>query len=149
MWRLIPFFLIFVLLPLAFGAPAGPRSTMARSGKMDKILSLRKQAALYNELLQWRLDNILPRLMREQGLDIGHQLRRNRQVDEAFGGGGRSGEYEWLTVVEVGSNRLRPLQGYVLHLPAYSLSLVLLGVRAQRSGRYFHYERIQVGTRQL
>jgi Xaa-Pro aminopeptidase len=37
---------------------------------IDKILPEREQAKLYNELLEWRLDNILPEIMRREGIDM-------------------------------------------------------------------------------
>jgi len=37
---------------------------------IDNILTVRKQADVFNEHLAWRLDNLLPRLMRQEGLDM-------------------------------------------------------------------------------
>jgi len=37
---------------------------------IDKILSEREQATVYNEILEWRLNNILPQIMRREGIDL-------------------------------------------------------------------------------
>ncbi|MDP2916060.1 MAG: M24 family metallopeptidase [Candidatus Aminicenantes bacterium] len=37
---------------------------------IDNILSQRRQAEVYNEIVAWRLDNILPRIMRREGIDL-------------------------------------------------------------------------------
>jgi len=37
---------------------------------IDNILSPQKQAEIYNEILAWRLDNILPRVMRREGIEL-------------------------------------------------------------------------------
>ncbi len=37
---------------------------------IEKILPERERATLYNELLEWRLDNILPEIMRREGIDL-------------------------------------------------------------------------------
>ncbi|NNM05258.1 MAG: aminopeptidase P family protein [Gemmatimonadetes bacterium] len=39
-------------------------------GDIEKILPLRERARVYNEILEWRLDNILPAIMREEGVDM-------------------------------------------------------------------------------
>jgi Xaa-Pro aminopeptidase len=37
---------------------------------IEKILPERERAELYNEILEWRLDNILPEIMRREGIDM-------------------------------------------------------------------------------
>jgi len=37
---------------------------------VDNILSQRRQAEVYNEIVAWRLDNILPQIMRREGIDL-------------------------------------------------------------------------------
>ena len=39
-------------------------------GEIDNILPLRERARVYNEVLEWRLDNILPTIMREEGVEM-------------------------------------------------------------------------------
>jgi Xaa-Pro aminopeptidase len=43
---------------------------MSRSGDINRILPLRDRARLQNEILEWRLDNILPAIMRREGVEM-------------------------------------------------------------------------------
>jgi Xaa-Pro aminopeptidase len=43
---------------------------MSRSGDISRILPLRERARVQNEILEWRLDNILPAVMRREGLEM-------------------------------------------------------------------------------
>ncbi len=43
---------------------------MAKAGDIDNILSIREQADVYNEILDWRLDTLLPQIMRREGIDM-------------------------------------------------------------------------------
>ncbi|MCU0252676.1 MAG: aminopeptidase P family protein [Vicinamibacterales bacterium] len=43
---------------------------MARAGDIERILPLRERARVQNEILEWRLDNILPAIMRREGLEM-------------------------------------------------------------------------------
>jgi Xaa-Pro aminopeptidase len=43
---------------------------MSRSGDIERVLPLRERARVYNEILEWRLDNILPVILREEGIDM-------------------------------------------------------------------------------
>jgi Xaa-Pro aminopeptidase len=43
---------------------------MSRTGDINRILPLRDRARLQNEILEWRLDNILPAIMRREGLEM-------------------------------------------------------------------------------
>ncbi len=55
----------------ATGDPgAWPGWEIARAGDIEGILPLRERARVYNEILEWRLDNILPAIMREEGVDM-------------------------------------------------------------------------------
>lgn len=49
---------------------AWPGWTMAAARDIDRILPLRDRAQLYNEILEERLDTILPAIMREEGIDL-------------------------------------------------------------------------------
>jgi Xaa-Pro aminopeptidase len=40
------------------------------AGDIEQVLPVRERARVYNEILQWRLDNILPTIMREEGIDM-------------------------------------------------------------------------------
>ena len=52
------------------GAGLSPGWEMSRAGDIERILPLRERARVYNENLEWRLDNILPAIMREEGIDM-------------------------------------------------------------------------------
>lgn len=43
---------------------------MSPGGKISNILPLRQQAEVYNEILSWRLNNILPQVMRREGIEV-------------------------------------------------------------------------------
>jgi hypothetical protein len=43
---------------------------MAKGGDTDRILPLRERARLQKEILEWRLDNILPAIMRREGVEM-------------------------------------------------------------------------------
>lgn len=47
-----------------------PGWEMSRVGDLAAVLPMRKRAEVYNEILQWRLDNILPAILREEGVDM-------------------------------------------------------------------------------
>ena len=54
----------------AAGQQPGLNWQMSRSGDIHRILSLRDRARVQNEMLEWRLDNILPAIMRREGLEM-------------------------------------------------------------------------------
>ena len=43
---------------------------ISNSNDISKILPVRKQVEVYNELLVWRLDEILPKIMEREGIDL-------------------------------------------------------------------------------
>jgi Xaa-Pro aminopeptidase len=43
---------------------------MGQGRDVDNILTQRRQAEVYNEILTWRLDNVLPQVMRREGIDL-------------------------------------------------------------------------------
>jgi Xaa-Pro aminopeptidase len=47
-----------------------PGWEMSPPGEIQKILPLRERARVYNEILEWRLDHILPAIMREEGVEM-------------------------------------------------------------------------------
>ena len=71
--RILPVFLFALVL---VGGPrlAGQQQTlnweMTRARDIENILPLRDQACLSNEILEWRLDNLLPAIMRREGIDM-------------------------------------------------------------------------------
>lgn len=62
--------LIVVTLMLSTTAYAQVNWNISDVRDIDKILPEREQAKLYNELLEWRLDNILPEIMKREGIDM-------------------------------------------------------------------------------
>jgi len=62
----------FLVLPGGAQAPQAPAINweITRAGDIAKILPVRDQARVFNEILEYRLDHVLPALMREQGLDM-------------------------------------------------------------------------------
>jgi Xaa-Pro aminopeptidase len=50
--------------------PSWPGWEISKAGDIERILPLRQRASLYNEILEWRLDNILPVIMREEGIEM-------------------------------------------------------------------------------
>ncbi len=74
---------VAAVLTLALGAPpAGADAQangdkgmslgweMSKAGDIEQILPLRDRARVYNEVLDWRLDNILSDILREEGVDM-------------------------------------------------------------------------------
>ena len=69
-----------ILLLSGLQAPTGAQTTAAADswpgwemspvGDIERILPLRERARVYNEILEWRLDNILPAIMREEGMEM-------------------------------------------------------------------------------
>jgi len=47
-----------------------PGWEMSPAGDVEPVLTLRERARVYNEILEWRLDNILPTIMREEGIEM-------------------------------------------------------------------------------
>lgn len=51
-------------------APLAPGWEISPRGEIERILPLRERARVYNEILEWRLDNILPAIMREEDVEM-------------------------------------------------------------------------------
>jgi Xaa-Pro aminopeptidase len=47
-----------------------PGWEMSPAGDVEPVLTLRERARVYNEILEWRLDNTLPTIMREEGIEM-------------------------------------------------------------------------------
>jgi Xaa-Pro aminopeptidase/predicted small secreted protein len=64
--------LIAVLLLSSVAVPslAQLNWTMGTGRDVDNILTQRRQAEVINEYMSWRLDNILPQIMRREGIDL-------------------------------------------------------------------------------
>jgi Xaa-Pro aminopeptidase len=76
--RLLLVAAVTALVPVAGAGPQAqaPEPTaalnwqMSHSGDINRILPLRERARLQNEILEWRLDNILPAVMRREGVEM-------------------------------------------------------------------------------
>jgi len=64
------FIIAALLLCAATPARAQLNWTMANGRDVDNILTQRQQADVINEYTAWRLDNILPQIMRREGIDL-------------------------------------------------------------------------------
>jgi Xaa-Pro aminopeptidase len=51
---------------------------------IDKILPEKERAAVYNEILKWRLNNIIPELMRKEGIDLWLIINREYNEDPVY-----------------------------------------------------------------
>jgi len=51
---------------------------------IDRILPEKERAAVYNEILKWRLDNIIPELMRKEGIDLWLVINREYNEDPVY-----------------------------------------------------------------
>ncbi len=55
----------------AQGTPlSGPVWSWAPTGDLKAVLPLRERARIYNDILAWRLDHILPTILKEEGVDL-------------------------------------------------------------------------------
>src|SRR5512135_188832 len=70
-----------LVLVLAAGLLAGAARTDAEG---PAILTLRQQAAVYNDWLKNRLDRILPELMRQEGIDMWLVICRENNEDPVY-----------------------------------------------------------------
>ena len=76
---------LFVCLLILISAPlAAQHSEPANVRDIEKILPERERAELYNEMLEWRLDNILPEVMRRTGIDMWIVICREYVEDPVF-----------------------------------------------------------------
>ncbi len=51
-------------------ALTSPGWEISAAGDIERVLPMRERARVYNEILEWRLDNILPSIMREEGVEM-------------------------------------------------------------------------------
>ncbi len=62
--------LVLAASPRGAGQDGGLNWEMTKAREIDNVLPAREQARLYNQVLEWRLDNILPALLRREGIDM-------------------------------------------------------------------------------
>jgi len=65
-----PLLVIGIIVFLTGTASAQIQWEMAKAGDVHNILPERERADVFNEILEWRLDNILPAIMRREGIDM-------------------------------------------------------------------------------
>lgn len=75
-----------ILLGLLFTPPSIAQLNWEKAGAADikKILDERDRAELFNDILSWRLDNILPRIMRREGIDMWLVINFEYDVDPVY-----------------------------------------------------------------
>ncbi len=77
--------LIFsVLALLIIFIPVSIQADTARAGDIHKILPERERAQVMNDWLKWRLDNIIPELMRREGIDLWLVINREYNEDPVY-----------------------------------------------------------------
>lgn len=77
---------IFILLAAVFIAdlaPASPEDSF-RGRDIDNILSPKDRARLWNEWLSWRLEHILPEVMRREKIDLWLVINREYNEDPVY-----------------------------------------------------------------
>lgn len=75
---------VCVVLAVAAALAAERTWTMAGARDVENILPERERAAVVNRWLEWRLDNILPELMRREGIDFWMILNREYNEDPVY-----------------------------------------------------------------
>ncbi len=82
----IQFFKVFLLafLILAAGYSYSERNEISAVDDSQKILPEKERAQVMNEWLEWRLDNIIPKLMRREGIDMWLVINREYNEDPVY-----------------------------------------------------------------
>ncbi len=74
-----------VLVTAVLAGPAPAKVSSAAGGRdIDNILSQRTQAKLWNEWLAWRLEHILPEVMRREHIDLWIVINREYNEDPVY-----------------------------------------------------------------
>lgn len=82
---IVPVILIaVVLVGAAGGGPQGRTWQIAGVRDIDNILPERERAAVMNRWLEWRLDNIVPMVMRREGIDLWMVINREYNEDPVY-----------------------------------------------------------------
>ena len=79
LWPNALFFCVFLALGAARGVEARPES-----GAFKSILPERARAELVNSWLAWRLDHILPQVLRREGIDLWLVINREYNEDPVY-----------------------------------------------------------------
>jgi Xaa-Pro aminopeptidase len=81
------FGIAFLLMAMVTGTAASATTQEfggAAVKDIEKILPERERAAVYNEWLRWRLDNLIPELMRREGIDLWLIINREYNEDPVY-----------------------------------------------------------------
>ncbi len=76
--------LLVLCLPLGLLASSSQEFGGAAVRDIDKILPEKERAQVYNEILRWRLDNLIPELMRREGIDMWLIINREYNEDPVY-----------------------------------------------------------------
>lgn len=83
--RLIPVTLMIAALAGSVGGWSQERSWQTAGARdLDNILPERERAAVVNRWLEWRLNNIVPMLMRREGIDLWLVINREYNEDPVY-----------------------------------------------------------------
>ncbi len=82
-WQSFRIFCVALILLLAIPAIPGDRGVTAVDDSQN-ILSERDRARVMNEWLKWRLENIIPGLMRREGIDMWLVINREYNEDPVY-----------------------------------------------------------------
>jgi Xaa-Pro aminopeptidase len=74
--------MLAVLFLPAWGSAQGYGGAGVRD--IDRILPEKERAQVYNEILRWRLDNIIPELLRREGIDLWLIINREYNEDPVY-----------------------------------------------------------------
>jgi len=74
----------FLFLIMASGVTLAQQLDFADVGDSQKILPERERARVKNEWLKWRLDHIIPELMRREGIDLWLVINREYNEDPVY-----------------------------------------------------------------
>ena len=116
--------LIFLLLPIL-------------SHDYPPILSLEEQTEEYNKNLEWKLNNVLPEIMRREGLDKKYRDRLVSAKNVVVGW------YETRTPWEVGFHKNCCKIGHELIKEFYSIRVIIPDVTTSREVRWWICEHIK------
>jgi len=78
----IVFILLFIMMISGITSAQDIGVTAVRD--IDQILPVEQRAQVMNEILKWRLDNIVPELMRREGIDIWITICREYNEDPIY-----------------------------------------------------------------
>ncbi|MFO7866164.1 MAG: M24 family metallopeptidase [Candidatus Aminicenantes bacterium] len=77
--------LVFLLLVVLFVfSPAWMEADTARAGDIHNILPEKERARVMNDWLKWRLENIIPQLMRREAIDLWLIINREYNEDPVY-----------------------------------------------------------------